>query len=745
MPNKKLQFLLFLILYLLSVNSAYSQNRGGIRGFVTDSLSGEFLGFASIVVEDTRYAATTDKRGYYIISGLPAGKEYTLKIRYLGYKSKTIKTKVEKDSYARTDISLLPNTMELDEVTAYGEKTRKSNATDIGLQNITIKELEYIPKGVETDILRSLQFVPGVKASSDVTAKFYVRGGSGDQNLITLDGVTLYNPYHAFGIFSIIDPDMINSLQFYKGGFTSEYGGRLSSVLNMSTKDGNKNQYSASASSSFLTGKFSAEGPIPNGSFIVAGRKSYINAISKNFLDSKSIPFDFYDASAKITYMNPDMLKNSKFTVSAFVSSDKVENNDPNKEDYKFRNDLVSVQWFQMWEKPVFSEMNFSLSQFYAEVFPNKSSAKPRKNNVSDFSMDWDFSYLFDSRDELGIGLQAKTFSTLYEFVNLRDMSSKLDDFGGQFDFYVKYKYLRFDDLGIDIGTRLNPASISKTSSQFLEPRISMTYRIIPELSFKAAYGVYTQEIMALTDENEVISLFEPWIIIPEYLSPSKAVHYVAGFEANPLAYLDVQIEGYYKDMKNLPELNRNKVYAKDPDLVSASGRSYGLEVLLKYHDPIVYSSLAYSLSWAYKTDGEGEFYPRYDSRHSVNYLINVSLGAGWQVSAIFNFNTGQPFTQISSYYDKLSYLNPWMTNPVLGEEIPATLLSERNAGRLPVYHRLDLSLSKKIKISAVNIYLEGNILNVYDRKNIFYFKKETGERINMLPFLPTASIKIEI
>jgi hypothetical protein len=738
--------LLFFFLFLTTVaGSIRAQGTGGIRGFVTDSLTGEFMSFASVVIEETNYGISTDKRGYFIISSIPAGKNYTLRISYLGYRSIKVKVHVEKDKYIQHDIKLVPNTMELDEVTAYGEKVRKSNATDIGLQTLTMKELEYIPKGVETDILRSLQFVPGVKASSDVTAKFYVRGGASDQNLIMLDGVTLYNPYHAFGIFSIIDPDMINSVQFYKGGFTADMGGRLSSVLNMTTKDGNKNQYSASASSSFLTGKMSVEGPIPNGSFIAAGRKSYINSISKNFLDSKSIPFDFYDASFKVSYMNPELLRNSKFTLNGFVSDDKVDNHDVNKENYSFKNDLVSLQWFQAWEKPVFSEMNFSLSHFEAKVDPNESKAKPRKNTVSDFTMSWDFSYLFESRDELGVGLQAKSFSSLYEFQNLKGIDTKLDDFGGQFDFYVKYKYLRFDNLGIDIGTRLNPASISANGSPFFEPRISMTYRVSPALSFKAAYGLYTQEIMTFTDENEVISLFEPWIIIPQNLSPSQAVHYVLGIDMNPFTYLNVQIEGYYKDLKNLPEINKDKISAADPDLIETKGESYGLEVYLKYQDPVVYSSLAYTLSWAYKYDKGKRYYPRYDSRNSLNYLVNISLGAGWQFGAIFNINTGQPFTQIMGYYDKLYYSDPWNPYPVFEEERPYPLLAEKNAGRLPVYHRLDLTLAKKMKIYKFNISLEANILNVYNRKNIFYFKRDTGERINMLPFLPTASIKIEI
>jgi hypothetical protein len=741
----KLLFSLILLFVLISNNTSYTQNYGGIRGFVTDSLTGEALSFTNVTLEGTKLGASTDVRGYYIIPSVPSEKVYTLKVSYIGYKVKKITVRAEKNKIVQANIKLIPGALELDEVTALGERVKKSNATDLGLQKISMKELEYIPKGVETDILRTLQFIPGVKSTSDVSARFYVRGGASDQNLVMLDGVTVYNPYHAFGMFSIVDPDMISNVQFYKGGFTSEYGGRLSSVLNMSTKDGNKNQVSASASSSFLSGKASVEGPIPDGSFILAGRKSYINSISKNFLDSKSIPFDFYDLSGKVSYMNPEILENSKFTLSAFISNDKVNNDDPKKEDYKFKNNLVSLQWFQAWEKPMFSEMSFSYSQFDGEVIPNLSDAKLRKNSVSDFSMNWDFSYLYESKDELGFGLQFKSFSSTYDFENLRKTRSKLDDFGGQFVLYGKYKYLRFDDLGIDIGARLNATSITANRSPFIEPRFSMTYRFTPAFSFKSAIGLYTQQIMTLTDENEIISLFEPWIVIPDYLSPSKAIHYVAGFDINPFDFFNMQIEGYYKDLMNLPELNQNKILSTDPDLISSKGESYGLEVLLKYHSPIVYSTLAYTLSWSYKYDENGKYYPRYDSRNSLNYLLNVSFGDGWQASAIFNISTGQPYTQTMGYYDKLYIDDLWGQNLVLGTENPYSLLAGKNLARLPVYHRLDLSLSKKLKISGFNVSLEANVINVYDRKNIFYFKRTTGERINMLPFLPTASIKIEI
>jgi len=275
--------ILIAFLILISLSKTEAQKLGTLRGSVTDSLSGEALPFANILLQGTNIGASADLKGNFIIPGIPSEKNYTAVVSYLSYSPKEIQVKINQNQITQLRVELAPSAIRFEAVEKIGDKYDRPNETDIGLQKLTIREIEYLPQGVETDIFRSLQFLPGVKSTGDVSARYYVRGGSSNQNLVLFNGVSVYNPFHALGLFSIIDPEIINAVEFFKGGFTAEYGGRLSSVLNLVTKDGNKNKFAANVTGSFLTTKASVEGPLPIGSFIVSGRKSTFNSILKSF------------------------------------------------------------------------------------------------------------------------------------------------------------------------------------------------------------------------------------------------------------------------------------------------------------------------------------------------------------------------------------------------------------------------------------------------------------------------------
>ena len=209
--------------------------------------------------------------------------EYSVKVSYIGFITKVLNVRIKTNEISQVQILLSPARIQLQTIEKVTEKYKRPNETDIGLQRMDIRTIKSLPSGVETDIFRSLQFIPGVQSTGDVTARYYVRGSKSDQNLILYNGVTIYNPFHALGLFSVIDPEIISSMEFYKGGFPAEYGGKLSSVLNLVTKNGNKNNFAGSASLSFLTAKASIEGPLPIGSFILTGRKSLFTSVLKKF------------------------------------------------------------------------------------------------------------------------------------------------------------------------------------------------------------------------------------------------------------------------------------------------------------------------------------------------------------------------------------------------------------------------------------------------------------------------------
>jgi hypothetical protein len=736
-----------LILLFLIINGISFAQTGSLRGVVTDTLKGEALPYANILIEGTNLGASADLNGNFTITGIPANKEYNVRFSYVGFHTKYLKVLIKPNAIVQLLAELVPSSIQLQAIELIGEKTKRPNETNIGLQKLTARELELLPKGVETDVFRSLQYLPGVQSTGDVSARYYVRGGGSNQNLVLLNGVSVYNPFHALGLFSIIDPEMINAVEFYKGGFPSQFGGRLSSVLNLVTKDGNKNRYGGNAQVSFLTGKSSIEGPIPGGSFIITGRKSLFKDVLRKFVNYKDAPFEFHDISAKANYSNNSEESLTKISLHGFSSLDQLQSDDQYKSDFKWINDLYGIKWFQAWENvPVYSEADLSLSRFDGNINPKLSNSKRRSNLINDVTFKVDITNIFESRDEVKAGILLKSVKTELDFENLQGIPTTLASQAMSLGFYSKYRFMRWDALGIDIGSRFNLITLSRKASVFAEPRLNVTYNILPGLiSLKGAYGIYTQELITITNENEIISLFEPWIIVPAYLSVPKAIHYVAGLDFTPYQNTTFSVETYYKDIKSTAEINDDKADENDPDFLQASGEAYGFEFQLKQNNNFMAFVGSYSLSWVYRNINNWISYPKYDTRHIVNLHLNFEYGKGWSSSVGWFFNSGLPFTQIIGYYDKQYLDNLYYSAGLPGYFSPYTILADRNLGRLPTYHRLDISLSKRLQFDFVNFEISGSVMNIYNRKNIFYYERESGKKVNMLPILPTATVKVEI
>jgi hypothetical protein len=728
-------------------SNLYSQDRGILRGLVTDSLSGEALAYGNVLIKELGTGASTDERGYFLISSIPANKEYTLIVSYIGYQPKQIKVFIQSNKITEVDVTLVSGGVELQTVEKVGEKIIEQNATDLSLQRIALRDLERLPKGVETDVIRSLKYISGVQTTGDISAKYYVRGGSNDQNLILVNGIPLFSPFHAFGLFSVIDPDMINNVEFYKGGFPAEYGGRMSSVLRIITKDGNKNNYSAKASASFLTGKALVEGPIPHGSFIFTGRKSYSTEILKKFFDNRSVPIDFYDYSFKLNYSNPDFISGGKMIIQGFGSNDQIKNANPTTEDYQWSNDIIGFEWFQVGEGvPLFLDIGLSLSKFSGEVIPKQSNALRNKNDVENTNLKMDFNYIFESKNELNVGLHINQVKTSLYFENENAISSSVDDNGANISVYGKFKFLQYENLGIDVGIRSNLVTMSKgAGNNLLEPRISITYNPFSWLTFKGAYGIYQQEMNTITDENDIITIFEPWVITPDYLEIPSSTHYIGGMNIEFSKSLTFSAEGYFKTYESLPILNDKKILDTDPDFLAGTGESYGGEFELKFNaDPVRISS-SYTRAFAYKEVNGIRYYPKYDVRNSFDFNFDLSLWYDISLSAIWSYSSGRPFTLSTGFYDRYYFEDPFADWDEYDPRLPYALLGVRNLSRLPDYHRLDISISKKFDFDIFKMSVDVSFINVYNRKNIFYFKRDTGERVNALPFLPTATIKVEI
>jgi hypothetical protein len=272
-----------------------------------------------------------------------------------------------------------------------------------------------------------------------------------------------------------------------------------------------------------------------------------------------------------------------------------------------------------------------------------------------------------------------------------------------------------------------------------------MIYSLLPTLDLKAAWGIYQQELVTISDEDEALALFEPWIITPQYLKTSNSVHYIGGIEYYMTERLKINLEGYYKVMHNLAVLNDEVIFPTDPQLVNASGKSYGGDLAVNYHDRWINSQLSYAYSWTTRRVGDIEYHPRYDCRNAVKIFLNCELGNGWRAGISWNYSSGMPYTQIIGYYNKFNPSDVSNPTSLFTDYNFFPILAGRNAVTLPDYHRLDLNLSKRFQLGFMNLYMDLNLINVYNRKNIFYFDTKTGERVNMLPFFPTVDIKAEL
>ena len=744
-PKAIFRIILYSIFFTLFLfHNLFPQSNGIINGFVTDSTSGEPLAFCNVYINELQIGASANSRGYYVITAVPPNKSLTIYYSYVGYKTKKVKIILQSGESLRLNVKLTPSSFKLQEVEKIGEREIRKNESDLSFDMINMKEVQAIPQGVESDILRTIHFLPGVQSFGDISAKYYVRGGSGDQNLILFNDVPIYSPFHAMGLFGVVDPDIINNVEFYKGAFPVKYGGRLSSVLNFIPKAGNIVKYSGKAALSLLSAKVMAEGPFSHGSFVITGRKSISNFILKKFLNEKSVPLNFYDAAFNVNYSDDNVWRDVHFSIFGLFSGDFINGNNLGSANYNWKNYILGFNFFTVSKLPYFIKFSINTSDFNGEVISNESGVSPQKNHVKDSNFKIHFNYFLESKDEIYVGLDYDDITTDLFLRNSFGSVTNMDTKGTNGTIYANYKLLRFDNLGVDFGTRLNFIQLT-ADDFFMEPRLNFKYRFSPLFAFKGAWGIYQQEMTTLSDERDVLSIFDPWLIIPYPLKPERAITYISGFEYQPFLSTSLGLEAYYKVAHNLPIINDKKYFPEDPDFIEGRGEAYGIE----FKTSLKFSGLSftgsYTFSKSFKEVNGLKYPPRYDSPNNINLLLEYYFGSGWAFNATWKFNSGRPFTQIEGYYNKFAPAVNLGINSIFQSYIPYIIFYGTNLARLPDYHRLDISLSKAFKLGDVSFHANISVLNVYNRKNFFYYDRSTGKEVNMLPFLPTATIEAEL
>ena len=764
----RLQVLTFLAFFTFAFATFAQQ--GTIRGFVYEKETGEPVLFTSVYLLKTTYGDATDINGYFTISRVPDGK-YTLVITYLGYDTLRESVVISGGNTITRKYFLNKGSFALREVNITAESTEQRTEIRTSVVNVTPKQIKQIPSiGGQADLAQYLQVLPGVIFTGDQGGQLYIRGGSPIQNKVLLDGMVIYNPFHSIGLFSVFETDLLRTADIYSGGFGAQFGGRISSVMDLTTRDGNKKRVAGKIGASTFGAKLLLEGPIvkqkeDNGgssSFLLSFKNSYLEQSSKllySYIDKNGLPFNFKDFYGKVS-MNSS--NGSKINFFGFNYTDKVKY----KAISNFGWDAVGVGTNFVvipGSSPVLIEGNIAYSNY--KIALDEANRLPRTSSINGFNAGFNLTY-FLGKDQLKFGFEMLGFATDFNYTNSVNRIIQQQQFTSEIAPYLTYKFSR-KKLLIEPGFRLQYyASLSNISP---EPRLAIKYLASEKLRFKFAAGFYSQNLISANSDRDVVNLFYGFLSGPDNLQDEfdgkklthklqKSQHIILGAELEPAKHTTVNIEAYYKNFSQLTNINRNKIYNdvdpyNDPssssyvpdilrkDFIIENGSAGGLDFTLKYEYKKLYVWAVYSLAFVQKYDGIIYYAPHYDRRHNVNLLVSYRFGPLdiWECSARWNYGSGFPFTQTQGYYEQLSFPNGIHTDVTTQNGDLGIIYGDYDKGRLSQYHRLDISMTRKFNISETSI-LEANftVTNLYDRQNIFYVDRISNERVYQLPIMPS-------
>ena len=749
------KYILLLCVFLIGA-AAVAQN-AVIKGFTYDESTGETLPYCTIQLMGTSFGALSDVTGAFLINKIPAGT-YTVKVSQLGYIDLLDTVVISGNATITKRYSISPNSQTLDAVQIVGENTRKEQETRTSVISVTPKDMSKMPAiGGQPDFAQYLQVLPGIISTGDQGGQLYVRGGTPVQNMLLLDGVILFNPFHSIGIFSVFDMDIMSSADVYTGGFGAEFGGRISSVMDIKTRDGNKKRLAGKVDINNIGGQLLFEGPLlklkddrkTSISFILSGKGSFLDKSSKVFYpyvkNEDGLPYNFWDLYGKVTLATRN---GTRWNIFGFNYDDRVKYS--SVANYGWNNWGIGSNFLIVpGDAPTTIEGSLAYSKYSSEL--QDANFDPRRSSMDGFTFNLGFNYYLGN-SLLKVGIDVVGYNTNYEYYTIYHAQRTIEDHTTDLSIFAKYKYNFRNKLLIEPGFRLQYYySLGEVSP---EPRLAIKYNILKNLRLKLAAGMYSQNLVSITSDRDVVSLFNGFLSSPleNSLLPStlinddkemkgrlqKSQHAIIGLEYDPINPLSINIEGYFKNFSQLISANRYKMLDSDNEFIWEKGQAYGGDISVKYEQKGVYIWFVYSLGWVKRTDGKITYNPHFDRRHNINLVASYSFGKrrSWEINCRWNFGTGFPFTQTQAYYP---HYDPTHLNDdyVGANEDVYFLLAEFNQARLPSYHRLDLGVKKKFHIGPRHtIELYFSMTNLYNYKNVFYVNRTTNDIVYQLPFL---------
>jgi hypothetical protein len=764
----------YVTLFLLSIAHTFlfaqKTDKATIRGNVYDKATAQPVSFASIKLEGVPIGGSTDINGFFTLSNIPVGS-YQLVVTYLGYDDFRTSVTVKKGDIVYQNIYITETANSIGEVVISGKKEQARSDVKISKLSVTPKQIRSLPSaGGQADIAQYLTVLPGVIFTGDQGGQLYIRGGSPIQNRILLDGMTIYNPFHSIGFFSVFETELIRNVDVLTGGFNADYGGRISAVVDVKTREGNRKRLSGLVSASPFQAKALIEGPIiplrkdggGSVSFVITGKKALIDKtdkiLYKDVNEGAGVPFNYQDLYGKISVLSGN---GSKFNVFGFNYTDGVDSK------------LINFGWdskgggmdFTLIPQNSNTIIGGTITYSGYDSRSKEIEREPRTSGISGFYAGLNFSN-FGRNDEVKYGLELTGFNTNFTYNNYKNVPITQNENTTEISAYGRWKR-KIGPFVFEPGFRLQYYQSLGTLSP--EPRLGIKYNMTDRIRLKAAGGLYSQNLLSTVNERDVVNLFVGFLSGPEttvyklgqdYKTPGaetvnhrlqKSWHAVSGVEIDILDNFDLNIEGYYKDYTQLLSLNRNKLEKQAPDFVVETGKAYGIDFSGKIEGKRAYLWGAYSLGYVTRFDGTQEYPPVFDRRHNMNLVATYLAGKKkeWEIGARWNLGSGFPFTKTQGFYTSYNF-NDGVGSDVYGgnygdADLGIIYSGKRNNGRLPYYHRLDVSVKRTFKFGKHGqMEIVASATNVYDRPNIFYFDRVRYARVNQLPVLPSLSMTLQ-
>jgi len=732
-----------------------------LRGFVSDQSNGQPIELVNVALQNQAgdmQGSVSNRDGFYQIIRISPGR-YILFASFIGYRVYRDTLDIEAGEVRTININLVPGTEELDEVLVETERTEGVARVIAGQQIIRPAEIERIPTlDVSGDLASYLSTLPSVVTTGDRGGQLFVRGGEPTQNLVLIDGILLYQPFHILGFYSAFPSEILSRTDFFAGGFGSKYGGRLSSVLDIAARSGNDRSYTGTLSVSPFMSTAHVEGPLlkEGWSFLASARQSTIEQGASQYI-GRDLPFLFGDFFGKI---NGRITDNTRVSFTSLKTYDRgtlrEEGGDNVSDELRWSNEAVGMRMLMLPRTvPVMLDMHLSYSRLHSEL---GTRDEPRQTTTVDNT------YLALEATYFGEGLDVEAGSTLRVSKPQSELSGlfqNLDETRGKVTHWGNY--LDFDyDLGGGWHFRpgLRVQFYEARYRPFFEPRVRIIWDSgIHQLN--GAAGLYHQEIIGLNDRRDAASIFTAWSYIPKQGSrqgalsigrPQNAIHAIMGYRVSPASWFDASIEGYYKHYNNL-FIGEWTAYPRfTTNLQPASGDTYGFDTRIEVRRETFYSSLTYGFSSTeYEAHEEkmvlwyGEerlrFRPPHDRRHQINLLLGATL-LDFDINARWRFGSGLPFSRALGFDSFIP-----ITDIVKTAELASTrrVIYERPYNSiLPTFHQLDVSVDRTFTFSHVIVTVQGSVVNVYNRRNLFYLDVFSHGRVDQLPIVPSLGLKVE-